>query len=272
MTDTSVLWLRVAAGLYSLGLIDAIFLVTRRREGLFQKAIAAFALGGFFHLISIVEQGILTHHFPADTIFETMSLCAFIVTVLFLFVHWRYRAESLSVFIFPLVFVMTLVAALGTPVGAWSSPVLRNAWLIVHIVSVLLGYATLLFTAVASVLYLFQERELKRKQPRGWYHRLPPLGTLDDLISKSLGLGFAFITTGIIVGSVWAFIEFGTHWIGDPRIAISFVTWGIYLALVFFRVSAGWRGRKAAILAIMALCCSVITWVAHSRLPNLLVQ
>ncbi len=48
--------------------------------------------------------------------------------------------ESLSVFIFPLVFVMTLVATLGNPVSAWTSPVVRNAWLTVHIVLVLLGY------------------------------------------------------------------------------------------------------------------------------------
>ncbi len=69
-------------------------------------------------------------------------------------------------FIFPLVFVMTLVAHAGQPGGAWSSPVVRNAWLTVHIVLVLLGYAALVFTAVASLLYLFQERELKSKKPR----------------------------------------------------------------------------------------------------------
>ncbi|MDQ6664899.1 MAG: cytochrome c biogenesis protein, partial [Acidobacteriota bacterium] len=110
----------------------------------------------------------------------------------------------------------------------------------------------------------------KRKKPQGFYHRLPPLATLDDLISKSLGVGFVLITVGIIVGSIWAFIEFGTSWIANKSIGISFITWGIYLALVFFRVSAGWRGRKAAILAIMALFCSAITWAAHVRLRNLL--
>ena len=70
--------------------------------------------------------------------------------LLYLFVHWRYKLESLSVFIFPLVFVMALVATLGNPVSAWSSPVVRNTWLTVHIVLVLLGYAALLLTAVAS--------------------------------------------------------------------------------------------------------------------------
>ena len=88
---------------------------------------------------------------------------------------------------------------------------------------------------------------------------------LDELISRSLGAGFAFITISIIIGSVWSYIEYGTSWIDNGLITTSFITWGIYLALIFFRVSAGWRGRKAAILAIVALCCSAVTWIAHSQ-------
>lgn len=272
MAEMSIVWLRVAAVLYSLGLIDAILTVIRKREHWFRIALVALCIAGIFHLVSIVEQGAATGHFPANGFYESMSLCAFLITVLFLFVYWRYKLESLSVFIFPLVFVMTLVATLGRPVSAWTSQTVRNAWLVVHVVLILLGYAALLFTAVAAIVYLFQERELKSKKPRGFYHRLPPLGTLDDLISKSMALGFVFITIGIIVGSTWAFIELGTRWITDPKIAISFVTWGIYLAMVFLRVSAGWRGRKAAIMAIMALGGSVVTWVAHAQLQKILVR
>ena len=177
-------------------------------------------------------------------------MCAFLVAVVYLVVHWRYKVESLSVFIFPLVFVMTLVATLGNPVSAWTSPIVRNTWLTVHIVLVLLGYAALLFTAVASLLYLFQERELKSKKPRKFYYRLPPLGTLDELISKFMAIGFVLITLAVIAGSTWAFIELKADWIRQPKIAISFFTWGIYLALVFLRVTAGWRGRKAAIMTV----------------------
>jgi ABC-type transport system involved in cytochrome c biogenesis permease subunit len=270
MAEMSIIWLRVAAGLYSFGLVDSILTITQRRRHLFRIAVWALALAGVFHLVSIVEQGIAIDRFPASGFYESMSLCAFLITALFLFIYWRYRLESLSLFIFPLVFVMTLVASLGRPVSAsWSSRTVRDTWLMVHVVLVLLGYAALLFTAVAAVLYLLQERELKRKKPRSFYHRLPPLGTLDDLITRFMGLGFVFITVGVVVGSTWAFVEFGTQWVTDPKIAISMFTWGIYLAMVFLRVSAGWRGRKAAVLAIVALGCSALTWAAHAHLQNL---
>ena len=272
MGESSILWLRVATGLYSLGLLDAIITVLRRREQLFRAALAAFGLGALFQLVSLVEQGLLQHHLPVNDIFETTSLCAFVITIAFFVVYWRYKTESLSVFVFPLVFVLTLIAALRNPVSGWSSETLRNGWLSVHIVLILLGYAALLFTAVAATAYLIQERELKRKRAHSAYRILPPLGTLDELISKSLGAGFTFITAGIVVGSIWAFVSYGSRWIGDTRITISFITWAIYLALVFLRVSAGWRGRKAAILAIIALFCSAVTWVAHAHLGSGLVQ
>src|SRR6266496_2658540 len=253
MAEMSVIWLRVAAAFYSLGLLHAILTLVRRREHLFRVALTAFTLGTVFHFVSIIEEGIVNNRCPIANFYETLAMCALLVALVYLGVQLRYRVESLSVFIFPLVFVMALVATLGNPVSAWSSPVVRDTWLTVHIVLVLLGIAALPFTAVASLLYLFQERELKAKKPRKFYYRLPALGTLDDLISKSMAIGFALITVGVIAASTWAFIELQTGWIHRPEVALSFFTWGIYLVLVFLRTTAGWRGRKAAIMTVAVL-------------------
>ena len=270
MAATSTLWLRVAALLYSLGLLHAVLTVIRRRERLFRVAMGAFALGSVFHVVSIIEQGLADGRCPVNNFFETMSLCSWILSAAFIVVYYRYKTESLSVFIFPLVFVMTMVASLSKPWTALDSPALRSTWLISHVVFALLGYAALVVSAVAAIAYLFQERELKRKRPHGFYYRLPALGTLDDLVARSLGAGFVFITGGIVAGSIWGVLDSGTRWIADPRIGIAFITWAFYLAMVFFRVAAGWRGRKTAILSIAALVCSAATWYAHSRLQDLL--
>ncbi|MSV29531.1 MAG: hypothetical protein EXQ52_12435 [Bryobacterales bacterium] len=266
MAELSVLWLRTAAALYALGLVHGIVTLVRKRDHLFRPALVAFGFAALLHLVSIVEEGALSGALPVNNIYESLSLCAMIIAGSYLFVYWRYKIESLSVFVFPVVFIMTLMGTFGNPIDVHTSPEVRSTWLAIHIVLVLLGYAALLFTAVASVLYLFQERELKRKKPRNFYYKLPPLGDLDDLISRSMTFGFVFITLGIVVGSTWAFVEWGTGWIGEPRIGISIATWAIYLAMVFLRVNAGWRGRKAALLSIAALCCSAITWAAHSGL------
>jgi len=268
----SVIWLRVAAALYSLGLLHAILTLVRRREHLFRVALGAFTLGSVFHFVSIIEEGLVNHRCPIANFYETLSMCAFLVDVLYVGVHLRYKVESLSVFIFPLVFVMTLVATFGNPVVGLSNPVLKSAWLTVHIVLVLLGMAALAFTSGASVLYLFQERELKAKKPNKFYYRLPALGTLDELISKFMGFGFVLFTLGVIAGSTWAFMSLQADWIRQPAIGISFFTWGVYLAMICLRVTAGWRGRKAAIMTLTVVGFSALTWAAHARLGTVLFK
>jgi len=272
MAEMSVIWLRVAAAFYALGLLHAILTLVRGRELWFRAALTAFTIGAVFHFVSIIEEGIVNNRCPIANFYETLAMCAFLVAVVYLGVQWKYKVAGLSVFIFPLVFLMALVATLGNPVSAWSSPMVRGVWLTVHIVLVLLGYAALVFTAVASVLYLFQERELKSRKPGKFYHRLPPLGTLDELISKSTAMAFVLITLAVIAGSTWAFIEAKDDWIRQPKIAISFITWGTYLAMVCLRVTVGWRGRKAAIMTVMVAGFSAITWAAHARLGSLLLK
>src|ERR1041385_2695485 len=119
MAEMSVIWLRVAAALYSMGLLHSILMLVRRREHLFRVALSAVGVGAVFHFVSIVEEGILSNHCPITNFYETLSMCAFLVVLVYLFVQWRYKMHSISVFVFPLVFVMSLVATLGNPVSAW---------------------------------------------------------------------------------------------------------------------------------------------------------
>jgi len=264
MGETSVFWLRVTLALYSLGLWHALYTVIRRRTKMFRVALVAFSVAAVFHLVSLVEEGLASGHFPAVGLYQSSSLIGFLITVAFLVVYWKYNYESLAVFIFPIVFIFTLVASLGHPVETWSNPLWRNSWLFVHAALALLGYAALFLTCVAAVMYLIQERELKSKKPRAFYYRLPPLGTLDDLGYQTMAVGFALITLGLIAGSFWAFLEWGTRWVVDRKIALSFLTWGVYLALIFTRWTVGWRGRKAAYLAIVGFCCAALSWVVDS--------
>ena len=166
MIEMSTVWMRVAVALYSIGLLHAILTVLRHRLPLFRVALGTFSVGVVIHAVSLVEATVRMRSLPLHNFFESASLCAFLIAVLFLFVYWRYRIESLGVFLFPLVFLMALVGSLGAPVGAWSSPALRDAWLLVHVVLVLLGYAALLVMAVASVLYLVHERQSEEQAPR----------------------------------------------------------------------------------------------------------
>lgn len=273
MHETSVFWLRIAASLYFVGLLHTLLTLVRQRSSLFRIAHSAFVVGVVLHMVSIVELALAERQFPVGNFYQSVSVLAFLIALLFLFVWWKYQFTPISLFSFPLVFLLTVVGATQIPVSGWANPRLRDAWLMLHVLTVLSGYAALLLTAVASVFYLIRERQLKSKSPKkGLFDRLPPLGTLDQLITRSLEFCFVFFTAGVLAGITWAFIETGTRWIGDSRILVGLITWSVCLATLFLRTAAGWRGRRAAIISITLTGCAVFTWISHVGLRTVLAR
>jgi ABC-type uncharacterized transport system permease subunit len=263
VAETSIFWLRVAACLYGVGLVHSMFVLLRRKQSMYPLALASFRVGVVLHGVALVELAMFYGRLPLDNFFDTLCLCAFLIALVFLLVEWRYGFSSTAVALFPLVFLMTLVASMEQPVATWPNVGMRDAWLIVHIVLVLAGYAALLLTAVAALFYLMQERRLKSKKTSAFLEKLPPLATLDNVISVSMGLGFVLLTLGVIFAVTWASVESGTRWIGAPQIQLSLFTWMLCLVMIFLRASAGWRGRKAAVMALAVLGCAALTWAAH---------
>jgi ABC-type uncharacterized transport system permease subunit len=277
LPDLSLFWLRVAAALYSVGLADALIRLLRRHSPLFPYAFAAFAAGALFHFVALVELSVAQRHLAANNFFETASLCALLLAAVYLLIHWRLRFELLSVFVFPLVFVLTFIGARGAPGPGWADPRVRNVWLLTHILLVLAGYTALLLAAGGAVFYLLGERRLKRKASPGpalfglvAADQLPPLETLDTFITRAMSVGCVAITLAVVAASSYAFIETGTRWISKPEIVVSLITWFFYLLMVFLRLSAGWRGRKAALLTLTVLGFAAVTWAAHVGLRPLL--
>jgi ABC-type transport system involved in cytochrome c biogenesis permease subunit len=235
---------------------------------LYPLARGAFRIGATLQAVAIVELGMASDRIPVDNPYQTLNVCAFLIAVLFLAVEWKYHFVGTAVAHFPLVFVMTLAAAAEPRVtGALTGVRGRETWLAIHIVLVLAGYASLLLTAAASICYLIQERRLKTKKPGRLLERLPPLATLDNLISSSLGVAFILITLAVVLVIMWEFTySAGTAWISDPRVTVSLFTWALLLATTYLHATAGWRGRKAAVMALVVLGCSIVTWTAHAGL------
>ena len=82
--------------------------------------------------------------------------------------------------------------------------------------------------------------------------RLPSLAVIDDIGQRSLVLGFPFMTLGMIAGAVLASAHYGRGYFEDPKVVLSLLMWALYLLLLVARWTAGWRGRRAAVLSAVA--------------------
>src|SRR5437867_8354683 len=157
---------------------------------------------------------------------------------------------------------MTFVANLVYDPSASIPPVLRSNWIYIHTPLVFFGYAALFIAFAAAIMYLIQERALKSKHPIRFHNRLPSLEVCDELAYKSLAIGFPLITLGIVSGALWAQAVAGITWARDIKVLLSFVTWFVYLMLIHYRLIAGWRGKKAAYLAIVGFIGVLMTFLA----------
>jgi ABC-type transport system involved in cytochrome c biogenesis permease subunit len=261
-----LLWLKVAVAFYALGLFYAMAAVSRPCTFLSKIVLPGLGLGMVFHFVSLAELAMMTGH-PSLSLLSvhgSESLLAFLILAFFMLIYWRYRTLSPGLFVFPLVFLLTFASSLAQQSVRLESAVLRSGWLYAHIAMIFVGYAALVLSFGASILYLLQERSLKAKQLTGGVlSRLPALEVIDDIGYKSLLLGFPFMTFGLIAGSVLAQAEFGPMYFRDPKVVLSLLMWAVYMVLLYTRWSNGWRGRRAAYLATFAFLAAAGAWAAN---------
>ncbi len=256
----SLLWLRVALGCYAVGLIYALVALTRTSELLSKVALHAAYLGMVFQLVSLVEEVVTSGQLTVASVHSSESLLAFLIMAVFMIVYVVYKTTSPGIVVFPLVFLLTFIAATGQQPFRLDSPVLHKGWLFTHIALIFTGYAALVLSFVASLLYLIQERSLKSKKAAGILSRLPALDVIDEMGYRSLLLGFPFMTLGLIAGTVVAQSTYGRVDFLDPKIFLSILMWAVYLVMLYTRWTAGWRGRRAAYLASLAFVAAVVAW------------
>jgi cytochrome c-type biogenesis protein CcsB len=145
-------------------------------------------------------------------------------------------------------------------------PIYKSLWLTLHVGTVFMGNALFAIAFLAAIMYLIQERSIKKKKLGSFYERLPSLATLDNINYYALIYGFPFLTLGMITGSLYAQFALGSYWQWDPKEVWSLITWLFYAALLHERIAVGWRGRKAAIMSIVCFCVLIFTFFGASLL------
>jgi ABC-type uncharacterized transport system permease subunit len=258
----SLLWLRFALGCYFIGLVYAFVALTRTSDLFSRIALHAASTGMIFHFVSLVEI-FLSGQVVWASIHNGESLLAFFSMTFFMIIYAIYHTTSPGVVVFPIVFFLTFVAAVGQQPVLLATFVSNKGWLVAHIILIFTAYAALLVSFGASVLYLLQESRLKSKKPTRMISFLPALEVIDQIGYRSLLLGFPFMTLGLLTGSVLAIMVYGRVNFLDPKFSLSILTWAVYMIMIFTRWNSGWRGRRAAFLATFAFVAALAAWAAN---------
>lgn len=212
-------------------------------------------LGGFLSHTLALGVRFMNEGFAAVALIgEALLFKSWLLVGVYLLVQLKYRLTVLGGIIAPLALLMTLAAlAFGTSAGD-IPPGLKTFWLPLHVTLAFLGNAVFALAFAVSLIYLLQERDLKHKKITALMKRFPSLESLDQLNYRLLVWGFPLMTLGIITGSLWAGIHWGDYWSWEPRQISSGLVWLFYGGLLHARITAGLRGKKAALLTMFGFC------------------
>ncbi|MDX6333565.1 MAG: hypothetical protein QOG05_905 [Streptosporangiaceae bacterium] len=225
-------------------------------------ALIVTTAGLALHLTGVVTRGLAVHRVPWGDMYEFVISVTCVAVLFFIGLMIKYRPYYLGLFFMaPIVIILGLAqTVIYTPAGPLV-PALNSYWLAIHVTAMTLASGTFVVGAVLAVVYLFAERHTRRvaaglsTRYGEVFRLLPSAERLDQIAYRTVVFAFPIWTFGIMAGAIWADEAWGRYWGWDPTETWAFITWVVYACFLHARVTAGWRGRRAAFIQLAGFAC-----------------
>ncbi len=198
-------------------------------------------------------------HIPVSNLYEVFILFSIITALFYLYYEQRYATRQLGAFV-----LLIIAAAVGFLLWYTVSrdaaqiqplvPALQSWWMKIHVPANFIGYGTFALAAMVGTAYLLKSHGILAD-------RLPALEVLDDVMYKSISVGFAFFTVATILGALWAAEAWGGYWSWDPKETWALIVWLNYAAWLHMRLMSGLRGRVAAWWSVVGLLVTTFAFL-----------
>jgi cytochrome c-type biogenesis protein CcsB len=254
--EMSFFW--IAVGCYGISAFSYIFGLIARKESLFNLGMALAAVGLICHVTTVAIRWIVFGVAPFLVISEVLTTGMLIAVLFFLLIQFSApRLKAMGVLVMPVCFaLMGWAGTLIKDIGGTLPATLQSKWLWIHVVGATTGFSSVLVAGALGLLYLLKERS-----SGGIYDRIPDLKTLDDYGCRFIAGGFVMLGLMLVSGSLWYHQIKGSYWSWDPVEVWSLCAWLVYGVYLVFRFAMGWRNRRMAWFALLALVVMIISYV-----------
>jgi len=240
------------------------FFLTKNRQ---LSWYATFLTGAGFLMqtASIVLRWIATGRFPIEGAFNSLSLAAWGLVLVYFVVEHVIRIKTLGPLLVPAAFVLMALAQLvGSSAMPAAGDLLDNWRVWFHVVLIMLANAGFAIAAAASVVYLLQEWQIKRHRTNMVFRRLPSLAQADRLCKRAIAVAYPVYTAGLFLGILRAIEKAPTvpalsHWWFDPRVMLAGLVWAVYGTYLILRFRDALDGRRAAWMSLAGFALVVVT-------------
>lgn len=211
---------------------------------------------------AMLGRGFRLDRCPVTNLYEATIFAMWTIVAVYLMLGLWSRLRFLGAFASPVLFGIGVFALMPSLDATKSSrPELPAAWTSVHAALMSLSYGAFGLSAVAAVMYLMQERNLKFHKLQAIFSLMPPIQRLEAAAVRLLVSGFILLTLGLLSGVVDLTHINNPHlYRGDPKIVWSVVVWLLYLGLVVLRWRFAQGGRRFALSTIGSFVFVLLTF------------
>ena len=207
------------------------------------------------HFVALVGRGMAAdpNRVPWGNMYEFTLSGTFVVALLFLVLRRRLSLDWMGPLVVAIVLTLLMVSVIWLyDRVAPLTEALQSYWLVIHVVSAVIATGAFTLGGLTSALYLLKSRS--PDATTGYVARLPEPAVLDRTAYRLHAFGFPVWTFAVLItGPIWAHQAWSSYWNWDPKEVWAFITWVVYAAYLHARATAGWRGRKAAMLALLGM-------------------
>jgi cytochrome c-type biogenesis protein CcsB len=221
-----------------------------------------FLLGGnLCFAITLLFRWVSEKYFPLSNLYESLIFLCWIISTIQLILEKKTKSKVIGSLITPILFFLASFSSLSLPIEMQKAsllvPSLQSNWLMMHVSMMMLSYGTLLVGSLLCILYLILSLFNK---DFSFGKKITFFELLDNWSYRTIGLGFPFLTLGIISGAVWANEAWGSYWSWDPKETWALITWLVFASYLHARIVKGWQGKNAAIIGAFGF---FIIWVCY---------
>ena len=256
----------VALALYALGTLMALASLVVRTRRLQHSALVVMIAGFVAHTVWIGTICVRTGHPPLTNLAESSAFLAWTVFAVDLALWIRYRVYAANFFVYPLVLLLlTLSAVVGEPFDGLD-PSLRSTLFTAHIFLTTLGVAGLLIGLAFGVLAALQDQALRSKRRGALWEWIPSLSICKVVSYRSLAIGFAIYTVGLIAGVMWSY-RTNTGLIDLVRVKQigAIIAWLLFAAILQSSIAGVLRGKRMAYISAGAFVAIIVAILGIAR-------
>jgi len=250
----------IAVVLYGLSTLYALFVL---RAGFRKHTWINYSLlfgGAAFHTWAMFERGFSLQRCPINNLYEATTFIAWTIVAAYLVIGSWGRLRSLGAFVSPLLLALGVFALMPALDVRAATPIFTGGWSSLHNALILLAFGAFGLSAVAGLMYVMQDRDLKLHKLRAALSLLPPIQRIEATIGRLLLAGFALLTAGLIVSVFYLKQTRDVYFSSDALLLYSLFVWALYLALMVLRWGFAHRGRRFAMGAIGSFAFIALTF------------